>query len=174
MFLKCFFHCGGTVDVEPIFLPVGDDGVRVNSSPHLLGALPAGRRTRLGASDIPYAIKMSFAHPEIRLRTRLRRTWSVFENHVLWSEPVVLDHGAGRSHALLRIATLDRNGSTSSAPSRAWWLDHASATIPQAVHGAAGHHGRHRRLASAATAPELRAGSDPGVPGSPQWFCWPR
>ena len=86
MFLKCFFHCGGTVDVEPIFLPVGNDGVRVTGyfrtfHEHYLQA----RRHAWGASDIPYAIKMTFAHPEIRLRTRLRRTWSVFENHVLWS-----------------------------------------------------------------------------------------
>ena len=86
MFLKCFFHCGGTVDVEPIFLPVGNDGVRVNSYFRTFWEhYQQARRHAWGASDIPYAIKMSFAHPEIRFRTRLRRTWSVFENHVLWS-----------------------------------------------------------------------------------------
>jgi Glycosyl transferase family group 2 len=86
MFLKCFFHCGGTVDVEPIFLPVGNDGVRARTYFSTFWEhYQQARRHAWGASDIPYAIKMSFAHPEIRFRTRLRRTWSVFENHVLWS-----------------------------------------------------------------------------------------
>ncbi len=86
MFLKCFFHLGGTVDVEPIFLPVGNDGVRVKGYFRTFWEhYQQARRHAWGASDIPYAIKMSFAHPEIRFRTRLRRTWSVFENHVLWS-----------------------------------------------------------------------------------------
>ncbi|MGD0764926.1 MAG: glycosyltransferase family 2 protein [Dehalococcoidia bacterium] len=86
MFLKCFFHLGGTVDVEPIFLPVGNDGVRVNGYFRTFWEhYQQARRHAWGASDIPYAIKMSFSHPEIRLRTRLRRTWGVIENHVLWS-----------------------------------------------------------------------------------------
>jgi hypothetical protein len=86
MFLKCFFHLGGTVDVEPIFLPVGNDGVRVNGYFRTFWEhYQQARRHAWGASDIPYAIKMAFAHSEIRFRTRLRRTWSVFENHVLWS-----------------------------------------------------------------------------------------
>jgi hypothetical protein len=86
MFLKCFFHLGGTVDVEPIFLPVGNDGVRVNSYFRTFWEqYQQARRHAWGASDIPYAIKNAFAHKEIRFRTRLRRTWSIFENHVLWS-----------------------------------------------------------------------------------------
>lgn len=86
MFLKCFFHLGGTVDVEPIFLPVGNDGVRVKSYFRTFWEhYQQARRHAWGASDIPYAVKMSFAHPEIRLRTRLRRTWGIVENHVLWS-----------------------------------------------------------------------------------------
>ncbi len=86
MFLKCFFNLGGTVDVEPIFLPVGNDGVRVNSYFRTFWEqYQQARRHAWGASDIPYAIKMAFAHKEIRFRTRLRRTWSLFENHVLWS-----------------------------------------------------------------------------------------
>lgn len=86
MFLKCFFHLGGTVDVEPIFLPVGNDGVRVNSYFRTFREhYQQARRHAWGASDIPYAIKMCASHPEIPFPTRLRRTWSVFENHVLWS-----------------------------------------------------------------------------------------
>jgi len=86
MFLKCFFHCGGTVDVEPIFLPVGNDGVRADGYFRtFFEHYQQARRHAWGATDIPYAIKKCFAHPEIRLRTRVRRTWSIFENHVLWS-----------------------------------------------------------------------------------------
>ncbi|HUS83021.1 MAG TPA: glycosyltransferase family 2 protein [Dehalococcoidia bacterium] len=86
MFLKCFFHCGGTVDVEPIFLPVGNDGVRVSSYFRTFWEhYQQARRHAWGACDIPYAIKKCLAHPEIRLRTRLRRTWGIIENHVLWS-----------------------------------------------------------------------------------------
>jgi len=86
MFLKCFFHLGGTVDVEPIFLPVGNDGVRVNSYFRTFWEhYQQARRHAWGACDIPYAIKKCLAHPEIRLRTRLRRTWGIVENHVLWS-----------------------------------------------------------------------------------------
>jgi hypothetical protein len=86
MFLKCFFHLGGTVDVEPIFLPVGNDGVRVNSYFRTFWEhYQQARRHAWGACDISYAIKKCLAHPEIRLRTRLRRTWGIVENHVLWS-----------------------------------------------------------------------------------------
>ena len=86
MFLKCFFSLGGEVDVEPIFLPVGNDGVRSESYLRTFYAhYQQARRHAWGASDIPYAIRRFFAHPEIPLLRRLRRTWSLFENHVLWS-----------------------------------------------------------------------------------------
>ena len=86
MFLKSFFKLGGEVDVEPIFLPVGNDGVRSESYLKTFFAhYQQARRHAWGASDIPYAIRHFFAHPEIPFLRRLRRTWSLFENHVLWS-----------------------------------------------------------------------------------------
>ncbi len=86
MMLKCFFLCGGNVDVEPIFLVVGNDGVRAHGYFRTFWEhYQQSRRHAWGASDISYAIKMAFAHPEISLLQRYRRTWSVFENHVLWS-----------------------------------------------------------------------------------------
>lgn len=86
MFLKCFFECGGEVDVEPIFLPLGNDGVR-NSGyfQTFLAHYDQARRHCWGAVDFSYAVRACFAHPEIPLLRRLRRTWSVFETHVLWS-----------------------------------------------------------------------------------------
>jgi hypothetical protein len=86
MFLKCFFKFSGGVDVEPILLPVGNDGVRSESYLKTFYAhYQQARRHAWGASDIPYAIRRFFAHPEIPLLRRLRRTWSLFENHLLWS-----------------------------------------------------------------------------------------
>lgn len=130
MFLKCFFHCGGTVDVEPIFLPVGNDGVRARTYFKTFWEhYQQARRHAWGASDIPYAIKMSFAHPEIRFRTRLRRTWSVFENHVLWSSQwflitvpavLMLFFGLHVGPEWINIFGLHLGR---------WWFNHASATI---------------------------------------------
>lgn len=86
MFLKCFYTLGGEVDVDPIYLPVGNDGVRAHSYLRTFWEhYQQARRHAWGATDIPYAIRHFFAHPEIPLVTRLRRTWSVYESHVLWS-----------------------------------------------------------------------------------------
>jgi hypothetical protein len=86
MFLKCFFELGGEVDVEFVPLPLGNDGVRSEGYFKTFFAhYQQARRHSWGASDIPYAIRQFAAHPEIPFLRRLRRTWSVFENHVLWS-----------------------------------------------------------------------------------------
>jgi hypothetical protein len=86
MFLKCFFELGGEVDVELVPLPLGNDGVRSEGYLKTFFAhYQQARRHAWGASDIPYAIRRFFAHPEIPLLRRLRRTWSLVENHLLWS-----------------------------------------------------------------------------------------
>jgi len=86
MFLKCFFEMDGEPDVQPILLPVGNDGVRAHSYTRTFWEhYQQARRHAWGCTDIPYAIKQFARHPEIPLLRRLRRTWSVTENHVLWS-----------------------------------------------------------------------------------------
>ena len=71
MFLKCFFALGGEPDVQPILLPVGNDGVRAHSYTRTFWEhYQQARRHAWGCTDIPYAIKQSFAHPEIPLRRR--------------------------------------------------------------------------------------------------------
>ncbi len=86
MFLKCFFEMGGEPDVQPILLPVGNDGVRAHSYKGTFWEhYQQARRHAWGCSDIPYAIKQFARHPEIPFLRRLRRTWSLTENHVLWS-----------------------------------------------------------------------------------------
>jgi hypothetical protein len=86
MFLKCFFELGGEPEVQPIMLPVGNDGVRTKS---YIGTFwehyQQARRHAWGCSDIPYTLKQFVKHPEIPFLRRLRRTWSITENHVLWS-----------------------------------------------------------------------------------------
>ena len=86
MFLKCFFALGGEPDVQPILLPVGNDGVRAVSYKRTFWEhYQQARRHAWGCSDIPYAVKQFIAHPEIPFLRKLRRTWSLTENHVLWS-----------------------------------------------------------------------------------------
>jgi hypothetical protein len=86
MFLKCFFELKGEPDVKPILLPVGNDGVRAHSYKRTFWEhYQQARRHAWGCSDIPYAIRQCIAHPEIPFLRRLRRTWSLTENHVLWS-----------------------------------------------------------------------------------------
>ncbi len=86
MFLKCFFELGGEPEVQPILLPVGNDGVRALSYKRTFWEhYQQARRHAWGCSDIPYAIRQCIAHPEIPFFRRLRRTWSLTENHVLWS-----------------------------------------------------------------------------------------
>jgi hypothetical protein len=86
MFLKCFYQLDGRVEVEPIYLPLGNDGA-LSASPratyvnHYLQV----RRWGWGASDLPYAAEQALNHPEIPLRRRLLRLWYFFENHLLWS-----------------------------------------------------------------------------------------
>jgi hypothetical protein len=86
MFLKCFFALDGEPDVKPILLPVGNDGVRAHS---YMGTFwehyQQARRHAWGCSDIPYTIKQFVRNPQIPFLRRLRRTWSITENHVLWS-----------------------------------------------------------------------------------------
>jgi hypothetical protein len=86
MFLKCFFELGGEPVVQPILLPVGNDGVRAVSYRRTFWEhYQQARRHAWGCSDIPYAVKQFIAHPEIPFLRKLRRTWSLTENHVLWS-----------------------------------------------------------------------------------------
>ena len=107
MMLKCFFLLNGNVNVEPIFLVVGNDGVRAHGYFRTFWEhYQQSRRHAWGASDISYAIKMAWAHPEISLLQRYRRTWSVFENHVLWSSQwFLITVGRAIPAALVILAT---------------------------------------------------------------------
>ncbi|MGI8550583.1 MAG: glycosyltransferase family 2 protein [Dehalococcoidia bacterium] len=86
MFLKCFFSFSGQVEVEPIFLPTGNDGVKAKSYLRSLQmAYIQHKRHAWGASDIPYTIRQCVAHDEIPAGRKLRRLLALSANHLLWS-----------------------------------------------------------------------------------------
>lgn len=86
MFLKCFYRLGGTVDVEPIFLPIGNDGA-LSMTPRatFVNQYLQVRRWAWGASDIAYAAQEAYAHDEIPAGRRWLRFWYICDNHLTWS-----------------------------------------------------------------------------------------
>lgn len=58
MFLKCYYSLGGAVDVQPIHLPIGNDGA-LSSTPKatFINQYLQVRRWAWGAIDIPYAVR---------------------------------------------------------------------------------------------------------------------
>ncbi len=86
MFLKCFYALGGDVDVEPIHLPVGNDGALSHTAKDTyINQYLQVRRWGWGAVDVPYAAIHAFRHQDIPLRKRILRFWYFFENHLMWS-----------------------------------------------------------------------------------------
>jgi hypothetical protein len=86
MFLKCFYASSGAVEVEPIFLPTGNDAVHAGGWwRSTVMAYVQHKRHAWGASDIPYAVRHSLAHQEMPVWRRLRRLVALISNHLLWS-----------------------------------------------------------------------------------------
>lgn len=86
MFLKCFFLFSGAVEVEPIYLPTGNDAVCARSAwRSYVEAFQQHKRHAWGASDIPFAVREMLAHGEMPWRRRIRRVVALTSNHLLWS-----------------------------------------------------------------------------------------
>jgi hypothetical protein len=86
MFLKCYFALGGDVEVEPIHLPLGNDGALSHTTrATYVNQYLQVKRWGWGAVDVSYAALNAFRHSEIPLRKRLLRFWYFFENHLMWS-----------------------------------------------------------------------------------------
>lgn len=86
MYLKCYFHLGGEVSTEPVFLPVGSDAVYAGGYwPSLVQRYAQAKRHAWGVDDIAYAAKEFLLHPEIPVFSRLRRLSALTENHLVWS-----------------------------------------------------------------------------------------
>jgi hypothetical protein len=86
MFLKCFYELGGAVEVQPIHLPIGNDGA-LSHTPRetLVNHYQQVRRWAWGAVDVPYAFNEAHMHTEIPIARRYARVWYLFENHIMWS-----------------------------------------------------------------------------------------
>ncbi len=86
MFLKCFYSLRGAVDVEPVHLPIGNDGAlsRTTRATYVNQYLQV-RRWAWGAVDIPLFFLEALRRQEIPTIRRYLRLWYLFENHLTWS-----------------------------------------------------------------------------------------
>ncbi len=109
MFLKCYYAFRGRVDVEPIYLPTGNDAVRAGGLWRtFVEAYHQKKRHAWGASDIPYAIRQMLAHREMPPWRRVRRVIALWANHLLWSTNwFLLTLGWWLPIAVRRLAGLD-------------------------------------------------------------------
>jgi hypothetical protein len=86
MFLKCFYRLNGSVDVQPIHLPLGNDGALSHTTrATYVNQYLQVQRWAWGASDVPFAFQESIQRADIPLKKRLLRFWYFFENHLTWS-----------------------------------------------------------------------------------------
>ena len=86
MFLKCYYHFGGDVEVETLYTRIHMDGVRSHSYARTFWSyFEQSRRHAWGCTDLAFAARLSIDHPEIPVWARLRRAWAVADCHLLWS-----------------------------------------------------------------------------------------
>jgi hypothetical protein len=86
MYLKCFFAFRGEVQMEPIFLPTGNDAVLSATYPKSLKMeYVQHKRHAWGSSDVRYSITQALAHPEIPARKKARRIAALMGNHLVWA-----------------------------------------------------------------------------------------
>jgi hypothetical protein len=86
IFLQTFFHKHGQVEVQPIFLPTSIDAPEGKTYfASLKSRYLQCKRHAWGATDIPYAIKQAFKHPEIPFLVKLFRIYKLIETHLIWS-----------------------------------------------------------------------------------------
>lgn len=86
IFLQCFFHKKGKVEVAPIFLPTSIDAPEAKTYwGSLKNRYEQCKRHAWGATDIPFAVKQAIKHPEIPLWTRFFRVFKLLETHLVWT-----------------------------------------------------------------------------------------
>lgn len=85
MFFSMFFARGERVSVKPIFLPVLVDAAESHGFFNtFVNQYEQAKRWAWGVSDIPYVIRQTFLHPEIKFSARFNRVASLLEHHILW------------------------------------------------------------------------------------------
>ncbi len=84
-FWKSFFVFGRDLKVRPCFLPLyGDSPESRDYAGTLLNQYNQTKRWAWGVTDIPYAAKRLFEHPEIPFWLRVYRFWNLSATHVNW------------------------------------------------------------------------------------------
>ncbi len=85
MFFTVYFARGEHVSVQPIFLPILVDAAESHGFFNtIVNQYEQSKRWAWGVSDIPYVIRETFLHTEIKLSDRTRRLASLLEHHLLW------------------------------------------------------------------------------------------
>ncbi len=115
LYLKCAYSLGDEVNVEPLFLPLGNDCVLADGYWKTLRAHYAQSvRHAWGASDIPYAWRAAM-HPRSPLswRRRLLLAGAVTKVHVLWAAQWYI--------VTLGIFLPSRFAASFGAPLPSWW-----------------------------------------------------
>ncbi len=85
VYMKCSFMLGDDVNVQPIFLPLGNDCVLTDGWFKTLRAhYFQSVRHAWGATDSPYAIRASFGRTPLSKRRRFLLAGAVTKVHVLW------------------------------------------------------------------------------------------
>ncbi|GIW14119.1 MAG: hypothetical protein KatS3mg062_1558 [Tepidiforma sp.] len=116
LYLKCAYSLGDDVNVEPLFLPLGNDCVLADGYWKTLKAHYAQSvRHAWGASDIPYAWRAA-VHPASPLswRRRLLLAGAVTKVHVLWAAQWYI--------VTLGIFLPSRFAAQFGAPLPGWWV----------------------------------------------------
>lgn len=85
MFFTVYFARGGRAAVRPIFLPILVDAAESQGFLNtFVNQYEQSKRWAWGVSDIPYVIRESFLHTEIKWSERLHRVATLLEHHILW------------------------------------------------------------------------------------------
>lgn len=116
LYLKCAYSLGDDVNVEPIFLPLGNDCVLADTYWKTLKAHYAQSvRHAWGASDIPYAWRAAL-HPRSPLSwpRRILLAGAVTKVHVLWAAQWYI--------VTLGIFLPSRFAAQFGAPLPGWWV----------------------------------------------------
>ena len=85
MFFTVYFARGGRASVKPIFLPILVDAAESTGFfSTFVNQYEQSKRWAWGVSDIPYVIRETILHTEIKGIERFRRVAGLLEHHILW------------------------------------------------------------------------------------------
>ena len=85
MFFQMYFTHGERVTVRPIYLPILVDAAESRGFVPTYGnQYEQAKRWAWGVADLPYVIRNTFLHQEIKFSDRFGRLLRLLEHHVFW------------------------------------------------------------------------------------------